>query len=135
LKTQVAQTLTAKDKFYGPLKRVAAQYVPLLMARMTVLQDRGNRALEFLEADEEEEKELVWMEDEERVVAVCEAQSQLHKTVIEAAMCQQLVGAFADLLSSDYQKIKESSCFFLNDDGEYESIYEEGLADPDFDAP
>ena len=53
----MAQTLTAKDKFYGPLKRVAAQYVPLLMARMTVLQDRGNRALEFLEADEEEEKE------------------------------------------------------------------------------
>ena len=109
----MAQKLTSRDKFYGPLKRVAAQYVPLLMARIHILQERGNRALEFLEADEEEEQELVWMEDEERVVAVCEAQSQLHKTVIEAAMSQQLVGAFADLLSSDYQKIKENSCFFL----------------------
>jgi len=40
-------------------------------------------------------------------------------------MCQSLVGAFADLLEEDYQKIKESRCFFLNEEGDFESIYED----------
>ena len=115
----------AREQFYGPLKQVAAQYVPLLMARMTVLQDRANRALEFLDAEEEEDQELVWMDDAEKVVAIAEAQSVLHKSVVEAGMCQSLVGAFADLLENDYQRLRDSRCAFLNEEGELESIYED----------
>lgn len=110
-------TANLKEKFYGPLKQVAAQYVPLLMARMKVLESRAMEATEFLDADEEA--------DSERVVAVVDAQSKLHKAVLEAGMCQSLVGAFADLLESDYQKIRDSSCFFMNEFGEFESLYEE----------
>ena len=115
----------AKEKFYAPLKQVAAQYVPLLMARMAVLQDRANQALEFLDSEEDEERELVWMDDAEKVVAVAEAQSVLHKSVVEAGMCQSLVGAFADLLESDYQKIKESRCLFVDEDGDLMSLYDD----------
>lgn len=115
----------AKEKFYAPLKQVAAQYVPLLMARMKVLQGRANHALEFLDAEEEDDREIVWMDEPERIVAVAEAQSVLHKSVLEAGMCQSLVGAFADLLEEDYQKIKESRCFFLNEEGDFESLYED----------
>ena len=43
----------AKEKFYGPLKQVANQYIPLLMARMKVRQVRANNALDFLENEEE----------------------------------------------------------------------------------
>jgi hypothetical protein len=122
----------AKEKFYAPLKQVAAQYVPLLMARMTVLQDRANRALEFLDAEEEEDQELVWMDDAEKVVAIAEAQSVLHKSVVEAGMCQSLVGAFADLLENDYQKLKDSRCAFLNEEGELESLYEDDESNKGF---
>jgi hypothetical protein len=115
----------AREQFYGPLKQVAAQYVPLLMARMKVLQNRANQALEFLEADEDEEREMVWMDDAEKVVAVAEAQSVLHKSVVEAGMCQSLVGAFADLLENDYQKIKESRCLFVDEDGDLMSLYDD----------
>lgn len=115
----------AKEKFYAPLKQVAAQYVPLLMARMKVLQGRANHALEFLDAEEDDDREIVWMDEPERIVAVAEAQSVLHKSVLEAGMCQSLVGAFADLLEEDYQKIKESRCFFLNEEGDFESLYED----------
>ena len=62
----------AKEKFYAPLKQVAAQYVPLLMARMKILQGRANHALEFLDAEESEADEDrigVWMDDAERVGA------------------------------------------------------------------
>jgi len=92
---------------------------------MTVLQDRANRALEFLDAEEEEDQELVWMDDAEKVVAIAEAQSVLHKSVVEAGMCQSLVGAFADLLENDYQRLRDSRCAFLNEEGELESIYED----------
>ena len=109
----------AKEKFYGPLKQVASQYIPLLMARMRVLQVRANNALDFLENEEEEETPL------ESVVAVAEAQSQLHKAVLEAGMCQSLVGAFADLLEADYQKIRDSECWLFNEDGEFEPLYED----------
>jgi len=109
----------AKEKFYGPLKQVASQYIPLLMARMRVLQVRANNALDFLENEEEEDTPL------ESVVAVAEAQSQLHKAVLEAGMCQSLVGAFADLLEADYQKIRDSECWLFNENGELESLYEE----------
>ena len=115
----------AKEKFYAPLKQVAAQYVPLLMARMKVLQGRANHALEFLDAEEDDDQTLESLSEAERVVAVAEAQSVLHKSVLEAGMCQSLVGAFADLLEGEYQKIKESRCFFLNEDGDFESLYED----------
>jgi hypothetical protein len=123
----------AKEKFYAPLKQVAAQYVPLLMARMAVLQDRANQALEFLDSEEEEDQELVWMDDAEKVVAVAEAQSVLHKSVVEAGMCQSLVGAFADLLENEYQRIRESRCAFLNEEGELESLYEDDESNSGFD--
>ena len=115
----------AKEKFYAPLKQVAAQYVPLLMARMKILQGRANHALEFLDAEEDGDRELVWMDDAERVVAVAEAQAVLHRSVVEAGLCQSLVGAFADLLENDYQKIKESHCMFVNEEGELESLYDD----------
>jgi hypothetical protein len=123
----------AKEKFYAPPKQVAAQYVPLLMARMAVLQDRANQALEFLDSEEDEERELVWMDDAEKVVAVAEAQSVLHKSVVEAGMCQSLVGAFADLLENEYQRIRESRCAFLNEEGELESLYEDDESNSGFD--
>lgn len=122
----------AKEKFYAPLKQVAAQYVPLLMARMKILQGRANHALEFLDAEEEGDRELVWMDDAERVVAVAEAQAVLHKSVIEAGLCQSLVGAFADLLENDYQKIKESHCMFVNEEGELESLYDDDESNSGF---
>ena len=122
----------AKEKFYAPLKQVASQYVPLLMARMKILQGRANHALEFLDAEEDDERELVWMDDAERVVAVAEAQAVLHKSVIEAGLCQSLVGAFADLLENDYQKIKESRCMFVNEEGELESLYDDDESNSGF---
>ncbi len=122
----------AKEKFYAPLKQVAAQYVPLLMARMKILQGRANHALEFLDAEEDEDRELVWMDDAEKVVAVAEAQAVLHKSVIEAGLCQSLVGAFADLLENDYQKIKESRCLFVNEDGELETLYDDDESNSGF---
>ena len=51
---------TAKDKFYGPLKKVAREYIPLLMARMRVLERRASNAIEFFEDEADEEHELVW---------------------------------------------------------------------------
>ena len=122
----------AKEKFYAPLKQVASQYVPLLMARMKILQGRANHALEFLDSEEDDERELVWMDDAEKVVAVAEAQAVLHKSVVEAGLCQSLVGAFADLLESDYQKIKESRCMFLNEEGELESLYDDDESNSGF---
>ncbi len=122
----------AKEKFYAPLKQVAAQYVPLLMARMKILQGRANHALEFLDAEEDDERELVWMDDAEKVVAVAEAQAVLHRSVVEAGLCQSLVGAFADLLENDYQKIKESRCLFVNEDGELETLYDDDESNSGF---
>jgi hypothetical protein len=118
--------LSPRDKFYGPLKAVAKQYIPLLMARMQVLQDRANQCMEYLDVDYEDPEVLEDVPPDERVAAVARAQSTLHKSVVEAAMCQSLVGSFADLLENDYQKIKESQCFFLNEDGELESLYDDG---------
>ena len=122
----------AKEKFYAPLKQVAAQYVPLLMARMKILQGRANHALEFLDAEEDGDRELVWMDDAEKVVAVAEAQAVLHRSVVEAGLCQSLVGAFADLLENDYQKIKESRCLFVNEDGELETLYDDDESNSGF---
>lgn len=123
---------TAKEAFYGPLKQVAAQYVPLLMARMKVLQERANVAIEYLELEEEESPSLLMMDEAERTVGMATAQTQLHKAVLEAGLCQTLVGAFADLLESDYARIKDSSCFFVDKDGDIVPLYEEnGMYDDD----
>lgn len=80
---------------------------------------RANNALDFLESEEEDDT------PQEAIVAVAEAQSQLHKAVLEAGMCQSLVGAFADLLEADYQKIRDGECYMVNQFGELESLYDE----------
>ena len=116
---------TAKDKFYGPLKQVARQYIPLLMARLKVLESRSLNAMEFLEDEADESHEIVWeMDETERISSVAAAQTDLHKAVLEAGTCQALVGAFIDLLQEDYPKIKDSSCFFVGPDGRHVSLYE-----------
>ena len=116
---------TAKDKFYGPLKQVARQYIPLLMSRLKVLESRSLNAMEFLEDEADESHEIVWEMDEvERISSVAAAQTDLHKAVLEAGTCQALVGAFIDLLQEDYPKIKDSSCFFVGPDGKHVSLYE-----------
>ena len=116
---------TAKDKFYGPLKQVARQYIPLLMSRLKVLETRSLNAMEFLEDEADESHEIVWeMDESERISSVAEAQTDLHKAVLEAGTCQALVGAFIDLLQEDYPKIKDSSCFFVGPDGTHVSLYE-----------
>mgnify|MGYP000919629287 FL=1 len=116
---------TAKDKFYGPLKQVARQYIPLLMSRLKVLERRSLNAMEFLEDEADESHEIVWeMEESERISSVAEAQTDLHKAVLEAGTCQALVGAFIDLLQEDYPKIKDNSCFFVGPDGTHVSLYE-----------
>ena len=128
----MAPPKTAKEAFYGPLKQVAAQYVPLLMARMKVLQERANGAIEYLELEEEDSPALLMMDEAERTVGMATAQTALHKAVLEAGLCQTLVGAFADLLESDYARIKDSSCFFVDKDGDIVPLYEEnGLYDDD----
>ena len=116
---------TAKDKFYGPLKQVARQYIPLLMARLKILEARSINAMDFLDAEGDTEHEYYWEFDEtERISSVAAAQTDLHKAVLEAGTCQALVGAFIDLLQEDYPKIKDSSCFFVGPDGKHVSLYE-----------
>jgi hypothetical protein len=116
--------MSGREKFYAPLKQVAKQYIPLLMARMQVLQSRANQCLDYLEMNSEagEEEE----EESETLEQVVLAQTTLHKSVLEAALCQSLVGSFADLLEGDYQRIKNSEGYFLNEEGDFESLYEEG---------
>ena len=115
----------AKKKFYGPLKQVARQYIPLLMARLKVLETRSLNAMDFLDAEADTEHEFVWEFDEaERISSVAEAQTDLHKAVLEAGTAQALVGAFIDLLQEDYGKIKDSRCFFIGPDGKYIPLYE-----------
>jgi len=115
----------AKEKFYGPLKQVARQYLPMLMARLKVLEDRSLNAMDFLDAEADTQHEFVWEFDEmERIATVAEAQTDLHKAVLEAGTCQSLVGAFIDLLQEDYPKIRDNSCFFVGPDGRHISLYE-----------
>ena len=115
----------AREKFYRPLKQLAQQYLPLLMARLKILEKRSINAMEFLEDEADEEHELVWeLDNVERIASVAEAQADLHKSVLEAGTCQALVGAFIELLEEDYRKIKNTSCFYLNSRGEPVSLYE-----------
>ena len=116
---------TARDKFYAPLKEVARQYLPMLMARLKVLEDRSLNAMDFLDAEADTEHEFVWEFDEaERISSVAGAQTDLHTAVLEAGTTQALVGAFIDLLQEDYGKIKDSRCFFVGPDGKYIPLYE-----------
>lgn len=102
------------------------------MARMKVLQERANGAIEYLELEEEDSPSLLMMDEAERIEGLATAQAQLHKSVLEAGLCQTLVGAFADLLESDYARIKDSSCFFVDKDGDIIPLYEEnGMYDDD----
>jgi|7_EtaG_2_1085326.scaffolds.fasta_scaffold04301_5 hypothetical protein len=118
-------TLTAKDKFYLPLRRVAKDYLPMLLARMRVLEQRATKAMEYLEDEADERHELVWeFDDAERISSVAEAQTDLHKSVLEAGTCQQLVGAFIELLQDDYLKIRDSGCFYMGPDGKLHSLYD-----------
>ena len=118
-------TAKAKEKFYGPLKQVAKQYLPMLMARMRILEQRSMHAIEFLDAESDTEHELVWEFDEaERIASVAAAQTDLHKAVLEAGTCQQLVGAFIELLQEDYVRIRDNSCFFIDHEGKHVSLYD-----------
>jgi hypothetical protein len=115
----------AKEKFYGPLKHLARQYMPLLMARMRILEKRSHNAIEFLDAEADTLHEMVWTGTEtERIAQVAEAQTDLHRAVLEAGTCQALVGAFIELLQEDYGKIRDSNCFFVDADGQYVSLYD-----------
>ena len=118
-------TLTARDRFYAPLKRVASDYLPLLLGRMRILEQRAEIAMEFLDHEGDEEHEVLWgLEGAERIAAVAEAQRDLHKSVLEAGTCQQLVHAFGDLLQEDYRKIRDNGCYYIGPDGERHSLYE-----------
>ncbi len=117
--------LTARDKFYMPLRRVAKDYLPMLLARMKVLEKRSLHAMEYLEDEADTTHEVVWEFDEaERIASVAAAQSDLHKAVLEAGTCQQLVGAFIELLQDDYSKIRDSDCFYMGPDGRLVSLYD-----------
>ena len=118
-------TLTTRDKFYMPLRRVAKDYLPMLMARLKVLEDRSINAMDFLDAEADTSHEFYWELDEtERIATVAEAQTDLHKAVLEAGTAQALVGAFIDLLQEDYGRIRDSQCFFIGPDGKYIPLYE-----------
>ena len=117
--------LTARDKFYMPLRRVAKDYLPMLLARMRGLERRAAKAMEYLEDEADERHELVWEFDEaERISSVAAAQTDLHKSVLEAGTCQQLVGAFIELLQDDYLKIRDNGCFYMGPDGHLHSLYD-----------
>ena len=117
--------LTARDKFYMPLRRVAKDYLPMLLARMRVLERRAAKAMEYLEDEADTTHELVWEFDEaERISSVAAAQTDLHKSVLEAGTCQQLVGAFIELLQDDYLKIRDNGCFYMGPDGQLHSLYD-----------
>jgi hypothetical protein len=118
-------TLTTRDKFYMPLRRVAKDYLPMLLARMRILEQRATKAMDFLDAESDTSHEYYWEFDEaERISTVAEAQTDLHKSVLEAGTCQQLVGAFIELLQDDYSKIRDNGCFYMGPDGHLHSLYD-----------
>tara|TARA_R100000458_G_scaffold59755_1_gene71583 strand:- start:1676 stop:2089 length:414 start_codon:yes stop_codon:yes gene_type:complete len=118
-------TTTARDRFYGPLRRVAHDYLPLLLGRMRILEARATKAMEYLEAEADQDHEFIWVADEaDRIAQVAEAQTDLHKSVLEAGTCQQLVGAFIELLQDDYSKIRDNGCFYMDPEGQLVSLYD-----------
>ena len=97
----------------------------MLMARLKVLEERSLNAMDFLEDEADTEHEVVWFPDDtERISSIAEAQTDLHKAVLEAGTTQALVGAFIDLLQEDYSRIKDSKCFFIGPDGKFIPLYE-----------
>ena len=127
-------TLTTRDRFYAPLRKMASDYLPLLLGRMRILEDRAEIAMEFLDYEGDEEHEVLWgLEGAERVAAVAEAQRDLHKSVLEAGTCQQLVHAFGDLLQEDYRKIRDNGCYYVGPDGKRHSLYDVQQQPPDSD--
>tara|TARA_R100000781_G_scaffold53441_2_gene34900 strand:- start:200 stop:616 length:417 start_codon:yes stop_codon:yes gene_type:complete len=126
------RTITARDRFYAPLRRMASDYLPLLLGRMRILEQRAETAMEFLDCEGDEEHEVLWgLEGAERVAAVAEAQSDLHKSVLEAGTCQQLVHAFGELLQEDYRKIRDNGCYYVGPDGRTHSLYDVQRTDDD----
>ncbi len=123
---------TARDKFYAPLKQVAQQYLPMLMSRLKILENRSIGAMDFLDAEADTSHEYYWELDEtERIATIASAQADLHKAVLEAGTCQALVGAFIELLQEEYPRIRDSSCFFVGPDGQMVSLYEGQVPDID----
>jgi len=115
---------TARDRFYAPLRKVARDYLPLLLARMRILEQRSATAIDYLEDEADPVHEVIWtMDDKDRISNVVAAQTDLHKSVLEASTLQQLVGAFADLLQEDYSKIRDNGCYYIGPDGQYVSLY------------
>ena len=128
----IQHTVTARDRFYAPLRRVASDYLPLLLGRMKILEQRAENAMEFLDVEADEEHEVLWgLDGAERVAAVAEAQSDLHKSVLEAGTCQQLVHAFGELLQEDYRKIRDNGCYYVGPDGRTHSLYDVQRTDDD----
>jgi len=105
---------TPKDRFYAPLRKMATDYVPMLLGRMRVLENRAKNSLDFLDVEEEQSDDIT---------EVMEAQTNLHRTVLEAGTCQALLTAFVDLLQDDRRKIIDNKCYFLSKDGEIVSLY------------
>ena len=105
---------TPKDRFYAPLRKMATDYVPMLLGRMRVLENRAKNSLDFLDVEEEQSDDIT---------EVMEAQTNLHRTVLEAGTCQALLTAFVDLLQDDRRKIIDNKCYFLGKDGEIISLY------------
>ena len=105
---------TPKDRFYAPLRKMATDYVPMLLGRMRVLENRAKNSLDFLDVEEEQSDDIT---------EVMEAQTNLHRTVLEAGTCQALLTAFIDLLQDDRRKIIDNKCYFLSKDGEIISLY------------
>jgi hypothetical protein len=105
---------TPKDRFYAPLRKMATDYVPMLLGRMRVLENRAKTSLDFLDVEEEQSDDIT---------EVMEAQTNLHRTVLEAGTCQALLTAFIDLLQDDRRKIIDNKCYFLSKDGEIVSLY------------
>jgi len=105
---------TPKDRFYAPLRKMATDYVPMLLGRMRVLENRAKTSLDFLDVEEEQSDDIT---------EVMEAQTNLHRTVLEAGTCQALLTAFVDLLQDDRRKIIDNKCYFLSKDGEIVSLY------------
>ncbi len=116
---------TARDRFYAPLRKVAKDYLPMLIGRMRILETRAAQAMDYLEAEADTTHEFIWTSNEaDRIATVAEAQADLHKSVLEAGTCQQLVGAFAELLQEDYAKIRDNGCYYMGPDGHLVSLYD-----------
>ncbi len=51
--------VTARDRFYAPLRKVARDYLPLLLARMRILEQRSANAIDYLEDEADPVHEVI----------------------------------------------------------------------------